>query len=87
MMSEVIENSIAPDFNLPRDGGETVQLSAYKGKKVVLFFYPKDDTKGCTVEAIDFTAKLGEFEAAGAVVIGMSPDPVKKHVWQKIHGR
>lgn len=78
-MSELAENMPAPDFTLPRDGGETVGLSDYAGKKVVLFFYPKDDTKGCTTEAIDFTAHLSEFEAAGAVVVGMSPDPVKKH--------
>lgn len=78
-MTIIIENTIAPAFSLPRDGGETVQLSDYLGKKVVLFFYPKDDTSGCTVEAIDFTQNLAEFEKAGAVVLGMSPDPVKKH--------
>jgi peroxiredoxin Q/BCP len=78
-MMIIIENTIAPAFSLPRDGGETVQLSDYLGKKVVLFFYPKDDTSGCTVEAIDFTQNLAEFEKAGAVVLGMSPDPVKKH--------
>jgi peroxiredoxin Q/BCP len=78
-MMIIIENTIAPAFSLPRDGGETVQLPDYLGKKVVLFFYPKDDTSGCTVEAIDFTQNLAEFEKAGAVVLGMSPDPVKKH--------
>tara|TARA_R110002126_G_scaffold21929_3_gene78780 strand:+ start:1623 stop:2090 length:468 start_codon:yes stop_codon:yes gene_type:complete len=78
-MTIITENTIAPTFSLPRDGGETVQLSDYLGKKVVLFFYPKDDTSGCTVEAIDFTQNLAEFEKAGAIVLGMSPDPVKKH--------
>lgn len=78
-MTIITENTIAPTFSLPRDGGETVQLSDYLGKKVVLFFYPKDDTSGCTVEAIDFTQNLAEFEKAGAIVLGMSPDPIKKH--------
>jgi thioredoxin-dependent peroxiredoxin len=69
----------APDFTLPRDGGGTVTLSALRPKAVVLYFYPKDDTPGCTVEALDFTARAGEFEAAGAVVLGISKDPVKSH--------
>lgn len=78
-MSEIIENMTAPSFNLPRDGGETVDLNDYKGKKVALFFYPKDDTSGCTKEAIEFTEQLVDFGAADTVIIGMSPDPVKKH--------
>jgi peroxiredoxin Q/BCP len=69
----------APDFTLPRDGGETVSLSALKGRKVVLYFYPKDDTPGCTTEAIDFTRLAPEFEAAGAAIIGLSKDSVKAH--------
>ena len=69
----------APDFTLPRDGGDDVTLSALRPKTVVLFFYPKDDTSGCTKEAIAFTGLLPEFEAAGAVVYGISKDPVKKH--------
>ncbi len=69
----------APDFTLPRDGGETVSLSALKGRKVVLYFYPKDDTPGCTIEAIDFTRLAPEFEAAGAAIIGLSKDSVKAH--------
>lgn len=68
----------APDFTLPRDGGETVSLSDFAGKPVVLFFYPKASTPGCTTEAIDFTALLPEFEKAGAVVLGMSKDTVKR---------
>ena len=69
----------APDFTLPRDGGGTVSLAEHAGRSVVLFFYPKDDTTGCTAESIAFTALSKEFEAAGAVVIGMSPDSAKKH--------
>jgi peroxiredoxin Q/BCP len=70
---------LAPDFTLPTDGGDKVQLSQFKGRKVVLYFYPKDDTSGCTLEAVTFTALAPEFEAAGAVVIGVSPDSVKSH--------
>ncbi|GJE58573.1 peroxiredoxin [Methylobacterium trifolii] len=69
----------APDFTLPGSGGKTLALSALKGCKVVLYFYPKDDTSGCTLEAQDFNARLGDFEAADAQVIGISPDPVKSH--------
>lgn len=69
----------APDFTLPTDGGGSVSLADLKGKKVVLYFYPKDDTSGCTAEAIDFSAKKAAFDAAGAVVLGISPDSVKSH--------
>lgn len=69
----------APDFTLPRDGGGTLTLSALRPKAVVLYFYPKDDTPGCTVEALDFTANAAAFAAAGAVVVGVSKDPVKAH--------
>ena len=69
----------APDFILPRDGGGTVSLREFRGRNVVLYFYPKDDTTGCTAEAIAFTALLAEFEAANAVVIGVSPDSVARH--------
>ncbi|MBU4530365.1 MAG: peroxiredoxin [Hoeflea sp.] len=78
-MSEVGEGMTAPDFDLPRDGGGNVSLAGLAGKIVVLYFYPKDDTSGCTVEAVDFTALSDEFAKAGAVVVGMSPDPVKAH--------
>lgn len=71
--------SPAPDFTLPRDGGDYVSLSALKGGPVVLYFYPRDDTPGCTTEANDFTAMLPEFQAAGATVIGVSKDTVAKH--------
>jgi thioredoxin-dependent peroxiredoxin len=69
----------APDFTLPRDGGATVTLSALRPGKVVLYFYPKDDTSGCTLEAQDFNARLADFSAAGATVIGVSKDSVKSH--------
>lgn len=69
----------APDFTAPRDGGETVSLTDFAGKKVVLYFYPKDDTPGCTKEGIEFSALVDEFDAAGIVVLGVSRDPVKKH--------
>ncbi len=78
-MTELTMGAPAPDFTLPRDGGETVSLGQFKGKAVVLFFYPKDDTSGCTAESIAFTALSDAFSAAGAVVIGLSPDSVKSH--------
>lgn len=78
-MSELGEGSLAPQFDLPRDGGRNVSLAELAGNTVVLYFYPKDDTSGCTVEAIDFTGLADEFAKAGAVVIGVSPDPVKAH--------
>ncbi|MGN6550884.1 MAG: peroxiredoxin [Pararhizobium sp.] len=78
-MSEVSVGAIAPDFALPRDGGGTVSLSEQKGRPVVLYFYPKDDTSGCTSEAIAFTGLADAFGKAGAVVIGMSPDSAASH--------
>lgn len=69
----------APDFTLPQDGGDDVTLSALQPRTVVLYFYPRDDTSGCTKEAIGFTEKLAEFEAAGAVILGVSKDTVLKH--------
>ncbi|HRK24491.1 MAG TPA: peroxiredoxin [Beijerinckiaceae bacterium] len=69
----------APDFTLASDGGGSITLSSLRGKTIVLYFYPKDDTSGCTMEAKDFNALLPKFEAAGAVVVGVSPDPVKSH--------
>lgn len=78
-MTVLDKGSQAPDFALPRDGGGTVSLSDLRGKTVVLYFYPKDDTSGCTAESIDFSALKPEFEKAGAVVVGMSPDTTKSH--------
>ncbi len=69
----------APDFTLPRDGGGEITLSDLKPQKVVLYFYPKDDTPGCTKEAIGFTEHVKAFEEAGAMIIGVSKDPVAKH--------
>ena len=71
--------SMAPDFSLPVDGGETLKLSDLRGKNIVLYFYPKDDTPGCTTEAKDFTAQAAAFENANTVVLGMSKDSVAKH--------
>jgi thioredoxin-dependent peroxiredoxin len=69
----------APDFTLPTSGGDIVTLSAMRPGKVVLYFYPKDDTPGCTLEAQDFNARKADFEAAGTTVIGISKDSVKSH--------
>jgi peroxiredoxin Q/BCP len=70
---------IAPDFDLATAGGGRVRLSDLKGKKVVVYFYPADDTHGCTIEAIDFTKAHPAFEAAGAEIIGISPDSETSH--------
>jgi peroxiredoxin Q/BCP len=75
----IAEGATAPDFTLPRDGGTEVTLSSFRPGKVVLYFYPKDDTPGCTLEAQDFTARLADFTAAGTTVIGVSKDSVKAH--------
>lgn len=72
------DGQTAPDFTLPSDGGGSVTLSELSGKSVVVYFYPKADTPGCTKQAIGFTDLGAEFEAAGAVVLGISKDPVKK---------
>lgn len=69
----------APEFELPRDGGGTVKLADFRGRAVVLYFYPQDDTQTCTAEAIEFSRMRPEFERAGAVIIGVSPDSVGKH--------
>ena len=69
----------APDFKLPTDGGGHISLSALKGKTVVLYFYPKDDTSGCTKEAMGFRDALPAFERAGAAVIGVSRDSAARH--------
>ncbi len=69
----------APDFTLASDGGAQVSLKDLRGKKVVLYFYPRDNTSGCTQEAISFRDAYSEYLAAGAVVLGISPDSVKSH--------
>ncbi|MGV8996547.1 MAG: thioredoxin-dependent thiol peroxidase [Parvibaculaceae bacterium] len=73
------EGAKAPAFSLPADDGSKVSLKDFKGKMLVLYFYPKDDTPGCTVEALDFTAQKAAFTRAGAVVVGVSKDTVEKH--------
>ncbi len=70
---------IAPDFTLPTDGSGELTLSSLRGQQVVLYFYPKDDTSGCTKEACDFREKIQEFEKVGVVVLGLSPDSVQRH--------
>lgn len=78
MTATLVEGDRAPDFRLARDGGGSVALADFKGKKLVLYFYPKADTSGCTTEAKDFTRLHKEFVKAGVVVVGVSADPVKK---------
>ncbi len=79
-MSRILDaGDMAPDFDLPGDGGVRLSLHALKGKKVVLYFYPKDDTSGCTAEAIAFNGLRDKFKAAGAVLVGVSPDSAASH--------
>lgn len=87
-MSEALTvGAPAPDFSLPTSGGGSIDLASLKGKAVVLYFYPKDDTPGCTKEAIDFNRLRGEFETAGAVILGVSPDSVASHdKFRRKHG-
>lgn len=79
MTTELQAGDRAPDFDLPADGGGRVRLADFAGKAVVLYFYPKDDTSGCTSEAQAFTTLADDFAKAGAVVIGVSKDSVKSH--------
>lgn len=69
----------APDFTLAADDGSVVELSALRGKKVILYFYPKDDTSGCTTQACELRDTLPRIDEEGAVVLGVSPDPIKSH--------
>jgi peroxiredoxin Q/BCP len=86
-MATIKAGDKAPAFELPTDGGGSTSLSALAGKKVVVYFYPKDDTSGCTKEAIDFNRLKGDFEAAGTVIIGVSSDSVASHdKFKKKHG-
>ncbi len=71
---------IAPDFSLLANNGETVKLSNYRGKNIVLYFYPKDMTPGCTTEACDFRNQHEQFHEVDAVILGVSPDPVDRHM-------
>ena len=70
----------APDFSLPTDDGSEVRLSDFRGQRVILYFYPKDNTSGCTLQACDLRDSLQEIDSRGALVLGVSPDPVKSHV-------
>ena len=79
MTAALQEGDKAPAFNLASDGGGKVSLKSLAGKKIVLYFYPKDDTSGCTREAIDFSGMKKDFTKVGAEVIGVSPDSVKSH--------
>ena len=86
-MAELKAGVEAPQFTLPADGGGTVRLAELRGKIVVLFFYPQDNTETCTAEAIDFSRYHDAFKTAGAVVLGISPDSLKKHAnFRKKHG-
>lgn len=75
----LVEGDQAPDFELSTDGGGSVSLSSLRGSPVVIYFYPKDDTSGCTKEAIAFSGLADDFAAAGAEIIGISPDSVASH--------
>ena len=75
----LVEGKKAPSFELVGDDEKPLKLTDLKGKIVVLYFYPKDDTSGCTREALEFTEQVDEFTACGAVILGVSPDSVKKH--------
>jgi len=77
-MTDITEGQAAPAFDLATDGGGRVTLDGLKGRSVVLYFYPKADTPGCTTEGLDFSALADQFAAANAVVIGVSRDAVKK---------
>jgi len=78
-MSELVVGAKAPAFSAPDQSGKTVSLSDFKGKKVVLYFYPKDDTPGCTTEACSFRDEHSAFLKKGAMVLGVSPDSSKSH--------
>ena len=79
MAAKLEPGAPAPNFSLPDHAGETLTLASFKGKALVLYFYPKDDTSGCTAEAIAFNGKAKDFAKAGAAILGVSPDPVKSH--------
>lgn len=87
MAEAVVEGAEAPGFSLPATGDRTISLSDYSGKFLVLYFYPKDDTSGCTKEAIAFSGLKDAFEKAGAAILGVSPNNVASHEkFKKKHG-
>jgi peroxiredoxin Q/BCP len=77
MTEELTPGAKAPTFNLPRDGGGNTSLSDFAGRKLVLYFYPRADTSGCTQEAIDFSSRKAAFTRAGTDILGVSADPVR----------
>jgi thioredoxin-dependent peroxiredoxin len=79
-MSYPAEGTMAPDFTLDTDAGTPLSLSSLRGRPVVLFFYPKDDTPGCTIESCEFRDLMPRFQGVSAEVLGISPDDVKSHV-------
>ena len=79
MAKKLIVGDRAPTFKLPADGGDEISSESLLGKTVILYFYPKDDTSGCTKEAIEFTNLLGKFDKEGAVVLGVSKNDIKAH--------
>lgn len=78
-MKELQIGDLVPNFSLTSDQGEILDIAKYKGKNIVIYFYPKDDTPGCTIEAKDFSCVIDEFNKLNTVVIGISRDSVKKH--------
>jgi peroxiredoxin Q/BCP len=78
-MTQIKEGDLAPSFSAPNEKGQTISLSDYKGKKLVLYFYPKDDTPGCTAEACSLRDSYSKFQAQGYEILGVSPDSAKKH--------
>ena len=84
-MGQLESGDKAPVFSLPTDDGAKVALSDYRGKRVVVYFYPADDTPGCTKEACQFSDLLDDYAALGVDVIGISPDPADSH--QEFHAR
>lgn len=78
-MTDLTIGDAAPDFSLPANNDQTISLSDYKGQKVILYFYPKDDTPGCTTQACDFNDTLSELGNLNTVVLGVSKDPLAKH--------
>ena len=79
MTVDLTPGDAAPALSLTRDGGDTVSLKDFKGQKLVVYFYPKDNTPGCTNEALDFTAQKPAFDKLGVAIVGVSRDSVKKH--------
>jgi peroxiredoxin Q/BCP len=87
MATELAEGAKAPAFELPRDGGGNVSLEDFKGKKLVIYFYPKADTPGCTSESLDFSKLRADFQKAGTEILGVSADPVTaQDKFKKKHG-